>query len=74
MMEIVWGRYQKMTTLYFEVFAPGMRAKLDPTFRHAYEGNHLPDRAEILGKIARNSQQSFIPFTTVRKASDFFGR
>lgn len=62
-----------MTTLYFEVFAPGMKARLDPTYRQTYEGNRLPDRAEILGKIARNSHQSFIPFTTVRKAVDLFG-
>jgi hypothetical protein len=57
---------------YFEVFAPGMKAKLDPTYRRSYENNHLPNRSEILGKIARNSQQAFIPFTTVRKSYGLF--
>jgi hypothetical protein len=61
-----------ITTFHFEVFAPGMKAKLDPTYRRVYESNRLPDKAEILGKIARSSQQSFIPFTTVRKSFDIF--
>ncbi|MGD0795758.1 MAG: hypothetical protein ABR958_09320, partial [Dehalococcoidales bacterium] len=70
----MWRRCRKMmTNIHFEVFAPGMKAKLDPTYRRTFESNRLPDRAEILGKIARNSQQAFIPFTTIRRPYNIFG-
>jgi hypothetical protein len=62
------------TTLYFEKFAPGMKAKLDPTYRRAHENNRLPDRSEIMGRIARSGQQSLVPFTKVKKAYDVFDR
>lgn len=63
-----------LTTFHFEVFAPGMKAKLDPSYRRASVGTRLPDRAEILGKVARSSRQSFIPFTTVKKSFHIFDR
>lgn len=66
---------QMMTnSRYFETYAPGMKAKLDPTFRREFEESRLPARSEILGKIARSSRQSFIPFTTTRKAGEVSGR
>jgi hypothetical protein len=63
-----------ITNIHFEVFASGMKAKLDPTYRRAFEDQRLPARAEILGKMARCSHQAFLPFTTMRKASDAFDR
>jgi hypothetical protein len=63
-----------MTTIHFEVFAPGMKARLDPTYRRACEDRRLPDRAEILGRITRSSHQALIPFTTTRKSLETSGR
>jgi hypothetical protein len=63
-----------ITSIYFETFAPGMKAKLDPTYRRAFEDRRLPARSEILGKIARSSSQSFMPFTTTRKSLETSGR
>ena len=63
-----------MTSIHFEVYATGMKAKLDPTYRRVFEDRRLPGRAEILGKIARSSRQSFLPFTTTRNALATSGR
>jgi hypothetical protein len=63
-----------MTNFHFEVFAPGMKAKLDPTYRRAYEDRRIPARGEILGRIAQSSHQAFVPFTTTRKALALSGR
>jgi len=63
-----------MTNFHFEVFAPGMKAKLDPTYRRASEDRRLPARGEILGRIAQSSHQSFMPFTTTRNALELSGR
>jgi hypothetical protein len=65
---------EMMTGIYFEVFAPGMKAKLDPTYRRVSEESRLPARSEILGRIARSSHQSLMPFTTTRKALEISGR
>ena len=56
-----------ITNFHFEVFAPGMKAKLDPAYRRAHEEHRLLARAEILGRITRGSHQSFLPFTTMRR-------
>jgi hypothetical protein len=56
-----------ITTINFEVFASGMKAKLDPTYRRSFEGRRLLARSEIMGKIAQSSHQSFLPFTTTRE-------
>ncbi len=63
-----------ITNIHFEVFASGMKAKLDPTYRRGFEGHRPSDRAEILGRIARSSHQPFIPFTTIRRLCETFGR
>jgi hypothetical protein len=63
-----------MTNNYFEVFAPGMKAKLDPTYRRVIEDRRLPVRSEILGKIARSSHQSLMPFTVTRQSLATSGR
>jgi hypothetical protein len=63
-----------MTNIHFEVYASGMKAKLDPTYRRAFEDRRLPARGEILGRIAQSSHQSLMPFTTTRKASVTSGR
>ena len=63
-----------MTSMYFEVYAPGMKAKLDPTYRRVFESRRLPARAEMLGRIARSSGQSLMPFTTTRKGLEISGR
>ena len=56
-----------ITSFHFEVFAPGMKAKLDPAYRRASEEHRLPVRAEILGRVTRGSHQAFLPFTTMRR-------
>jgi hypothetical protein len=63
-----------MTNIHFEVYAPGMKAKLDPTYRRSLEDRRLPARSEILGRIARNSHQSFMPFTVTRQSLVTSGR
>jgi hypothetical protein len=63
-----------ITSMYFEVFAPGMRAKLDPTYRRTSNDNRLLARSEIIGGIARSSRQSFIPFTSTGQALATSGR
>ena len=63
-----------ITSGYFETFAPGMKAKLDPAYRRAFEEQRLPVRSEILGRIARGSNRSFVPFTTTRKEMEISGR
>ena len=62
------------TSVYFESYAPGMKAKMDPAYRRGFEDRRLPARAEILGKIARNSNQSLMPFTVTRKNQGVSGR
>ena len=63
-----------ITTIHFEVFAPGMKAKLDPTYRRTVEERRPFNKAEILGRIERSSHQPMMPFTTVRKSFDTLGR
>lgn len=55
-----------ITNIHFETFAPGMKAKLDPTYRR------MPDSVEILAKLVRSSHDAVLPFTTIRKSYDFF--
>ena len=62
------------SSVYFESYAPGLKAKLDPTYRRGFEDRKLPVRAEILSKIARNSNQSLMPFTVTRKNQEVSGR
>jgi|PlaIllAssembly_1097288.scaffolds.fasta_scaffold427743_2 hypothetical protein len=62
------------SSVYFESYAPGMKAKLDPTYRRGFEDRKLPIRGEILGRIARNSKQSLMPFTVTRKNQEVSGR
>jgi hypothetical protein len=62
------------TSLFFEVYAPGMKAKLDPTYRRRLEDKRMPDRVEMLGRIARSNRQTPAPFTTIRKAYKLFER
>jgi hypothetical protein len=61
-------------SLFFESYAPGMKAKLDPTYRRRLEESRQPDRAELLGKIALGSRRPLAPFTTVRKPYKLFSR
>jgi hypothetical protein len=62
------------TSVYFESYAPGMKAKLDPTYRREFEDRKLPARAEMLGKIVRNRNQPLMPFTVTRRDQGVSGR
>jgi hypothetical protein len=63
-----------MNDRYFEVFTSGMKAKLDPTYRRMVEDRRLPARSEIMGRMARSSGQSLLPFTVKKKAGVISGR
>ena len=62
------------TSLFFETYTPGMKAKLDPTYRRRLQDSRPPEKGEMFGKIARESHRPLAPFTTVRKPYELFGR
>jgi hypothetical protein len=63
-----------MTNFHFEVFAPGMKAKLDPTYRREFEYSRMPAKAEMMSRIARSSHQAFLPFTSTKETLATSGR
>jgi hypothetical protein len=61
------------TRVYFEPFTPGMKARLDPTYRQKQQDNSLllavPPR-----EITRDSRHSLLPFTTASKNNRIIDR
>lgn len=59
---------------HFESFASGMKAKLDPTYRRVYQENQSADGAQIWRELNRSGQKTALPFTTVTKSYNTYGR
>jgi hypothetical protein len=57
-----------ITKMYLETFASGMKARLDPAYRQAYENNGRQSGAGETKKEIKNSRNVFMPFVNIRKA------
>jgi hypothetical protein len=57
-----------ITKIYFETFASGMKARLDPAYRQGHEIRGWHNSAVTLRKETRGSQNTFVPFANVKKA------
>jgi hypothetical protein len=62
-----------ITPLHFEVFASGMKARLDPTYRLVLQAHQRPGSTEILN-LTRRNRITALPFTTITKSYNVFGR
>jgi hypothetical protein len=56
-----------ITTIHFEVFASGMKARLDPTYRQAFQARQHPESADIRRNFTRSNYKTALPFTTIIK-------
>ena len=56
-----------ITKIYFETFASGMKARLDPAYRRVYEMPGRRESVEIPRKEIKSAQSAFIPFANIRK-------
>jgi hypothetical protein len=63
-----------ITTIHFEEFASGMKAKLDPTYRQALQSRQHLESAEIRWNLTRGNHRTVLPFTTVTKSYGTFER
>ncbi len=57
-----------ITPIHFEVFASGMKARLDPTYRRDIQGQQHPRCAEIQKNHAQGDKKTVLPFTTILKS------
>jgi hypothetical protein len=57
------------TRNHFDSFTPGMKAKLDPTYRRTQKAIDFPQIAGMPRDNKRYSHHSLLPFTSSNKAS-----
>jgi hypothetical protein len=56
-----------ITKIYFETFASGMKARLDPAYRRVNEIQGRRSDSLTPRKETGNSQKAFVPFAHIRK-------
>lgn len=54
--------------IYFEVFTPGMKARLDPTYRRDIQAQQHPRYTEIQKNHDQGDKKTVLPFTTISKS------
>jgi hypothetical protein len=57
-----------ITSIYFEVFSTGMKARLDPKYRRLLELGRHPELVEFRRDLSQNVRETALPFTTKTKA------
>jgi hypothetical protein len=57
-----------ITSSYFEVFSPAMKAKLDMKYRRRLQSIHQPGFMESWKNVIKNNGQTALPFTTKTRA------
>ncbi len=61
-----------ITPIHFEVFASGMKARLDPTYRQGLQARQHPEPTEIRKSFTPGTPKTVLPFTTISKSSGTF--
>ena len=57
-----------ITTIQFEEFSPGMRAKLDPKYRRLFQSGQRPESVEFPRSFSQGDQETALPFTAKTKS------
>jgi hypothetical protein len=66
-MLISGGGVAMTTKIYFETFASGMRARLDPAYRRVNEIQGRRNVSSTPEKEIKDTRNAFVPFANMRK-------
>jgi hypothetical protein len=56
------------TKIYFETYASGMKARLDPAYRQLDKIQRTHDISPTPKNVTKSSQNAFVPFAHIRKS------